>query len=455
MQFINVAEKTANAVATWPSQTTKRRVVVTGVGAVTPLGHTMINTWSGITEGVSVGDKIKRFDASLFPTAIGYEVRDFSFQNDLISQHEAALMNDAARYGVTAAAEALEQAGLAALKNRSVNSNRFGVCLGVGMCSPDFNWYEKMFMTKCFHDEIMREHLQFFPDQLSSVVARMAGAKGGISTIHTACASSGQSLGEAFEQVAYGDCDVVLTGGADSMISPYYFAGFSLLGALSKRNNDPKTASRPFDAARDGFVLGEGACMLVFEEYEHAVQRGAKILGEVCGYGITESAYRITDLHPEGHGPMEAMQMAVDDAGINAEQVAYVNAHGTSTPLNDRLEGLAISKIFPKERCSTQVSSSKSMTGHMISAAGAIEFAVCLKALDHQVLPPSVNVFEQDSECFVTLTASVPKELCFDYALSNSVGFGGSNTALVAGSVRQINSPEHTTVKIGGVYARR
>jgi beta-ketoacyl-acyl-carrier-protein synthase II len=427
----------------------KRRVVVTGIGAVTPLGHTMANTWSGIVEGVSVGAPVKRFDASEFPTKIAYEVADFKFRKDLVSAAEAELLNEAGTYGVTAAAEALEEAGLAAAK---IDGERIGVCLGVGMCSPDFDWYERVFLEKKFQDPSLRRHLRFFPDQVSAVVARLAGARGGVTTIHTACASSGQSLGEAFEQVAYGDVDVAVTGGTDSMISPYYIAGFSLLGALSKRNDDPKTASRPFDAGRDGFVLGEGACMLVFEEYEHAKRRGAKILAEVRGYGITESAYRITDLHPEGHGPMEAMQMALDDAGIKASQVAYVNAHGTSTPLNDRLEGLAISKVFNKETCDTLVSSTKSMTGHMISAAGAIEFAVCIKALEKQVLPPSVNVFEPDPECRVTLTASKPVDKRFDYVLSNSVGFGGSNTALVAGSVRQLRLE---TDSEGEVYARR
>jgi 3-oxoacyl-[acyl-carrier-protein] synthase II len=328
----------------------------------------------------------------------------------------------------------MEQAGL---RSASIDRTRLGVCLGVGMGSPGFDWYEKIFIPKNFDHPILEEHIKYFPEQLTGVVGRLAGARGGLTTIHTACASSGQSLGEAFEAVAYGELDMVLTGGADSMINPYYFAGFSLLGALSKRNDDPKTASRPFDKERDGFVLGEGACMLVFEEYEHAVRRGAKIIGEICGYGITESAYRITDLHPEGTGPIEAMQMAIDDAGIAPERVGYINAHGTSTPLNDRIEALAVSKVFPADRCNTMVSSTKSTTGHMISAAGAIELAVCLKALEHQVLPPSANLFEKDPECAVNLTPTQPTDAKLDYALSNSVGFGGSNTAIVAGRVEQ------------------
>jgi 3-oxoacyl-[acyl-carrier-protein] synthase II len=264
------------------------------------------------------------------------------------------------------------------------------------------------------------------------LVANLLGAKGAASTIHTACASSGQALGEAYEMIATGEYDVVMTGGADSMINPFQMAGFCLLGALSSRVSDPSQASRPFDLGRDGFVLGEGACMLVFEEYEHAKARGATILGEICGYGVTESAYRITDLHPEGRGVIESMQMALDDAGIKAHEVGYINAHGTSTALNDKVESLAISKVFDKTACPTKVSSTKSTTGHLISAAGAIEFAVAMLALKHQVYPPSTNLKEQDPGCDVVLTPSTPTTMTSSYALSNSVGFGGSNTSLVA-----------------------
>jgi 3-oxoacyl-(acyl-carrier-protein) synthase len=374
---------------------------------------------------------VTRFDASEFPTKVAYEVPGFELDRELVTEKELGFLNRAAHYGVTAAHEAILHSGL----DPKAGGERTAVCLGVGMVSPDFDWYDDVFIPKKFMDKSIKRHIRFFPDQLSAVAARMLGAKGGVTTVHTACASSGQSLGEAYEMVAYGDADVVLTGGADCMINPYYFAGFSLLGALSKRNGDAATASRPFDKDRDGFVLGEGACMLVFEDYEHAKARGAKIVAEVVGYGVTESAYRITDLHPEGTGPIEAMQMAVDDAGIDAADVGYLNAHGTSTLLNDRIESLAVTKVFPAPRCDVRVSSTKSMTGHLISAAGAIEFATCLMALRDQVLPPSANLFTQDPECRVTLTGpeATPHEL--RYALSNSVGFGGSNTALIAGRV--------------------
>ena len=417
------------------TQTQKRRVAVTGIGAITPLGLNMQETWNAIIEGQSVGAPVERFDASHYPTKIGYEVRDFKLPKGLVRDREEMYLSLAGQFGVVAANEALKQAGLPA--SLIYQPDRVAVCLGIGMCSPELDWYQNVFVPEKFEDESMTRHVRFYPDQVSSVIARMAGAKGGITTIHTACASSGQSLGEAYELIAYGEADVVLTGGADSMLHPFYLAGFGLLGVLSKRNDSPRTASRPFDKDRDGFVLGEGACMLVFEDYEKAKARGARILGEVCGYGITESAYRITDLHPEGTGPVEAMQMAVEDAGIRPDQVGYVNAHGTSTLLNDRIEALAVSKVFGYgKNTKVKVSSTKSMTGHMISAAGAIEFAVCVKALEHQVLPPSINVTTKDPECLVELTPSTPMDCRLDYALSNSVGFGGSNTALIAGRAK-------------------
>jgi 3-oxoacyl-[acyl-carrier-protein] synthase II len=402
----------------------RRRVVVTGIGAVTPLGNTMDATWAGMIEGQSTAGPVRRFDASGFPTTIAYEVKDFQKL-----EGDWPFLNAAAHFGINAAHEALAQAKL----GQGVDPMRIAACIGNGMGSPDFDWYERHYLTDELDAETLRQHAKYFPEMLTATIAQLANARAGVTTVHTACASSGQALGEAYEMIRYGDADVCVTGGADSMVNPYYFAGFSLLGALSKRNGDPATASRPFDKDRDGFVLGEGACILVFEELEHALARGATPLAEVCGYGVTESAYRITDLHPEGTGPIEAMQMALDDAGIDASRVGYINAHGTSTLLNDRIEALAVSKVFPKERCRTAVSSTKSMTGHMISAAGAIEFAVCVKALQHQVLPPSVNVSTQDPEVLATLTPATPTDCKLDYALSNSVGFGGSNTALVAG----------------------
>lgn len=421
------------------NQRTKRRVVVTGMGAVTPVGLNMDQTWNGIIEGISPAAKVRTFDAATFPTTFAYEVTGFELRRDVLFPNEDRYLSAAGRFGLNAAAEALGQAGLLHKTDKlDFDPMRAGVCIGMGMTSPDPQWFAAKYLEKKFTDDDLRTHIKYNPDHLARVITRILGAEGPCVTVHTACASSGQSIGEAFEQVAYGDLDLVLTGGADSMINPFYFAGFSLLGALSRRNSDPKTASRSFDADRDGFVLGEGACMLVLEEYEHAKRRGATIYGEVCGYGITESAYRITDLHPEGLGPIEAMQMAVADAGVRPDEVGYVNAHGTSTHLNDKIESLSIARVFPATSCNVHVSSTKPMTGHMISAAGAIEFAVALNALRYQVLPPSINVFTQDAACEVKLTPSAPtpkKMLC---ALSNSVGFGGSNTALLCRRIQTV-----------------
>ncbi len=346
---------------------------------------------------------------------------------------EKALFTRATSFAVKACEDALAQARY--LEEPACDPRRVSVCLGVGVPSVDFHWYAEIFTKKQYSSPAIWEHQKNIPSVLTSLVGKMAGAKGSRMTIHTACASSGQALGEAFQMISRGDADVVITGGADSMLNPLHMAGFCLLGALATGYKDPKTASRPFDVDRSGFVMGEGACILVFEEYESAKRRGANILTEVVGYGVTESAYRITDLHPEGVGPTEAMEMAIKDAGIHPNQIGYLNAHGTSTRLNDMVESLSISKVFGHENSSLRVSSTKSITGHLISAAGALELAICILALKEQVLPPTSNLEKQDADCPITLTDSKPQKADFSYALSNSIGFGGSNTAVIVGRV--------------------
>lgn len=415
---------------------TKRRVVITGLGAVTPLGHSMESTWQGIREARSVTAPVQRFDGTQYASQIACEVKDFALAEGLLSDDEERVATDIMRFGVAAGLEAIAQAQLTP---NTYDPYRTAVCLGVGICSPSYEWFAQVYGQGRFEGSEYDRNLGLFPDQLSSVMAQRIGAKGGITTIHTACASSGQSIGEAYEMIAYDQCDVVLTGGADSMVNPFYFAGFGLLGALSKRNQDPATASRPFDKDREGFVLGEGACLMVLESYEHAKARGAAILGEICGYGVTESAYRITDLHPEGIGPIEAMEFALKDAQLPPSAIGYVNAHGTSTAVNDRVEALAVDRVFGAH--APYVSSTKSMTGHLISAAGAVELAFCVLALRDQILPPSLNIFEQDPNCPIRLTPSSAMPLRFTHALSNSVGFGGSNTALIVGGGPHANIP--------------
>lgn len=414
---------------------TCRRVVVTGLGAVTPLGLTMAASWDGALAGRSPAGPIRRFDASGFPSRIAYEVSAaFALDTAPFRSAEVALLGRAATFGCQAALEAFAEARLE--RGPAADPERTAVCFGSGAGSLPFSWHERCFLPKAYEGAMVAEVVTSFPFIVSTVLARLANARGGAATVHTACAASGQALGEAFEMIAYDDADVVITGGADSMIEPFYIAGFSLLGALSKRNNAPAAASRPFDVRRDGFVLGEGAAVLVFEEYEHARRRGARIVGEVLGYGVTESAYRITDLHPSGRGPVEAMQAALAVAGREPEDIGYLNAHGTSTELNDRVEALAVEKVFGAHaRAGLRTSSTKSMTGHLIAAAGALELAFCLKALNDQVLPPSVNLEEQDPACRIALTPTTATKAPLRYALSNSVGFGGSNTALVVGRI--------------------
>jgi 3-oxoacyl-[acyl-carrier-protein] synthase II len=410
----------------------RRRVVVTGVGAVTPLGTTLASTWAGVVAGRSPARRIRRFDASGFSSRIAYEIdADGLTQADGASELERAHLSRAGEFGFRAGMEALQQARL--LGGEAPWRERSAVCLGVGMSSPDIAWFADVFLERSFDDPGIVQQVKYMPEVLGALLASRMGATGGVTAVHTACASSGQAVGEAFEMIAFGDADIVLTGGADSMISPMYLAGFCRLGALSERNDDPATASRPFDAGRDGFVLGEGAAMLVLEELAHAQRRGAEILGEVCGYGVTASAYRATDLHPEGRGPREAMRDALAAAGLAPEQIGYINAHGTSTPLNDRIEADAIRQVFPSGTCKVRVSSTKSMTGHMVAAAGAAELAITLAMLREQLLPPSIHIERRDAECCIDLTDAEAAPCTVEFALSNSVGFGGSNTALVVG----------------------
>ena len=414
----------------------KRRVAITGMGAVTPVGNTLSDTWNGIMEGARTVGPVAVFHAEKFPCTFAYQVRNFELVTPIgCPLPPVEYLNRAGQFGWNAACEALAQASLLTNSKDDATAQmrrKMALCLGVGVGSPDLKWYQNVYMKKNGDDPSTRFHRKDYPSTLTSVLSTLIGARGGNHTIHTACASSGQSLGEAYELIASGEYDAVLTGGADSMVNPFQMAGFCLLGALSTRNQNPKEASRPFDNDRDGFVLGEGAAMFVFEEWDHALARGAKILGEICGYGVTESAYRITDLHPEGRGTIEAMEMALEDARIRPSDVGYINAHGTSTLLNDRIESLAISKVFPKDQCDVVVSSTKSSTGHLISAAGALEFAVANLSLNYQMLPPSLNIFKQDPLCDIHLSPPTPHAFKSNYALSNSIGFGGSNTSLIA-----------------------
>ncbi len=427
----------------------ERIVCVTGIGIVSPVGNTREEAWKNIVQGVSGTDYISQFDASQWPTRIACEVKDFHL--DKKAFHDGSLLNRSNEFGMQSAYEAMVDSGLADIlesKNNPIDPYRFGVSVGVGIGTiapqelatllrgTDFhttNDFKLAFsLEKTVNSKLlMKNH----PGMFAGWLASRWNIRGPTSTIHTACASSGQSLGQAYLQIKRSEADIMLAGGADSLAGELLLAGFCLLGALSTRNDEPSRASRPFDRDRDGFVASEGASMLVLEEKEHALRRGARIYAEVVGYGETQSAYRITDLPPDGRGVKEAMEDALVQAGMVHSDIDYINAHGTSTELNDRIEALAISKVFSSRGCFPYINSTKSETGHLISAAGALEASFSILSIRDSVIPPSINLDHPDcgrSE-YGDLRFVANKKLDYPVkvAMSNSVGFGGTNTSLI------------------------
>jgi 3-oxoacyl-[acyl-carrier-protein] synthase II len=421
------------------SQISNRRVCVTGIGIVSPLGNDVEATWQNVVAGKSVAAPIKSFDADTWPTTFACEVTDFNLSNEAVSEEHKLFLNRPSEFGIQAALEAMKNSGI----DGKVDTRRLGVSIGasIGAVSPHrlaklltgLNLSEGTteLPTVIARSNSAHMVLQNHPGTLAGVIGARWQARGPVSTIHTACASSGQSIGQAYLQIKRGDADAVIAGGADSLAGEILLAGFCLIGALSKRNHDPKGASRPFDKDRDGFVASEGAAMLILEEREHAIKRGANIIAELVGYGETESAYRITDLPPNGRGIVEAMHIAINDSGMAFDQVGYVNAHGTSTELNDRIEALAIRRVFGSRNCKPMVSSTKSETGHLISAAGALEAAFCVLALRDGVIPPTANLHDTDCGDDIDFVALQPRRKQIEAALSNSIGFGGTNTAIL------------------------
>lgn len=434
-----------------------RRVVVTGVGAVTPHGNDREAAWAGVCEGRSGVGPITQFDASTWPVRFACEVKDFKLPEKAYLESQKRYLNRPSEFGVAAAYEAMLDSGLVRHQDPVENANtheslsfdptRVGVSIGagIGAVSPkelaamlhslvDNGNFEALGKVVESHGE-SRIFLRNHPGTLAYLLASRWNAQGPVTTVHTACASSGQSIGQAFLQIARGEADVMITGGADSLAGELLLAGFCLLGALSQRNDDPTKASRPFDRDRDGFVASEGAAILILEERERALARGAKIYAEVAGFGETESAFRITDLPPDGRGIVEAMQEAITMAGLTPDEVGYVNAHGTSTEVNDRIECIAVQRVFGEDRRDLCVSSTKSTTGHLISAAGALEAMFCILALRDQRVPPTANLENPASDCVFDFVPGVAKT--FDStrplsaALSNSIGFGGSNSAIL------------------------
>ena len=420
----------------------RRRVVVTGIGCITPLGNSAKETWESLCAGRSGVGNITHFDATNFPTRFAAEVQGFDLADyyDHPERFEHAGRN--IKFAIGATYQAVQDSGLL---DGKVEPERLGVYLGAGEGQQDFMIFMNMVaqaqrdgqldleeFTKSGMQQLNPQaELEQEPNMPSGHLASLFNAQGPNLNCLTACAASSQAIGEATEIIRRGDADAMLSGGAHSMIHPFGVTGFNLLTALSTRNQNPEQASRPFDKNRDGFVLGEGAGMLVLEELELAKSRGARIYGEVVGYGSSADAYRITDIHPEGRGAVSCIRMALKDAKLNPEDIGYVNAHGTSTVVNDRVETMAIQQALEANAGTTPVSSIKSMMGHLIAAAGSVEAITCLLTLNHGVLPPTINYETPDPQCNLDYVPNQAREAKVSYVLSNSFGFGGQNISLI------------------------
>lgn len=424
----------------------KRRVVVTGIGLVTPLGTQIETVWRRLLAGESGVGYITRFDASNFPTKISAEVRDWDVSD--VGENPADWQNQGlhTRFAVGAAKKAVADSGIL---DRPIDPLRFGVYTGAGEGQQDFNRFTDMVVTALEGNDVdlgrfFRRGMEILnplveveqePNMPAGHLAALFDAQGPNVNCLTACAASSQAVGEATEIIRRGEADVMLSGGTHTMIHPFGVTGFNLLTALSTSNAEPAKASRPFDRLRDGFILGEGSGMVVLEEYEHARARGAKIYGEVIGYGSTADAFRITDAHPEGRGAITCMELALQDAGISGDEIDYINAHGTSTSVNDRVETLAVKKVFGERAYRIPISSTKSMMGHLIAAAGATEMIISLLAIRDGVAPPTINYENPDPDCDLDYVPNEARPIPCRTVLSNSFGFGGQNVSLIVRAV--------------------
>jgi 3-oxoacyl-[acyl-carrier-protein] synthase II len=414
------------------------------MGCVNPLGNDIETMWSAAKQGKSGVGYTTIFDASKFPTKISAEIKGFD-----VSQvgEDPELWKVRSRHTKFACGAARQAAAQSGFMDAKPPPTRVGVYLGCGEGSQDFFSFSRMMIAALKPEgldlaafartgmEILNPvvEIEQEPNMPAGYVAGMFNAQGPNFNCLTACAASSQAIGEATEIIRRGDADVMISGGAHSMIHPFGVTGFNLLTALSTNNADPTKASRPFDRLRDGFVLGEGGAMVILEELDFAKRRGANILGEVLGYGTTADAYRITDIHPEGRGAIACMRMAIADAGLDPSDIQYVNAHGTSTAVNDRVETVACKQVFGERAMQTPVSSTKSMMGHLIAAAGVTEMIVCLLAIRDNVLPPTINYENPDPDCNLDYVPNEARPARCDYALNNSFGFGGQNISLVVG----------------------
>ncbi len=428
----------------------KRKVAITGIGLVTPLGNDRETTWDGLIQGKSGIAPTTHFDASGFTTTISAEVKGFDPESAVSDKKTLKVASSSHLYALAAAREALSDAGIAPTEK---TSNRWGLSVGSGMMSVSYDDLAE-FQTAAApegdldpaalaKDDFPGNPVSFCRWQSNTGLALLTkefGIGGYTTSVHTACASGGQAVGTGLKVMRRHQADFMLVGGFDSMINPVGISGFCLLGALSTDNDTPEKASRPFDATRGGFVLGEGAGFLVLEDWDHAVERGAHIYAELAGDGNSLSCYRITDSPPDGNGPIQAIEQALQDAGLKAADIDYVNAHGTSTKMNDQSECAALKAVMADHIDTVRVSSTKSCMGHLIAAAGAVEAAVCALAIDRGVAPVNANHENDDPDCDVNLVKGQSQEMPIRAALSNSLGFGGSNSSLVFRSAQEVSS---------------
>ena len=404
----------------------QRRVVITGLGCISPVGNNVADMWNAVTSGKSGIGPITRFDASAFST------KNFQLE-DYIPGKESRHMDTFIHYGMAAGIQAIEDSGLAVTEE---NADRIGVNIGSGIGGLP--------MIERTHAELEKRGPRrispfFVPSSIINMISGFLsiryGFKGPNLSIVTACSTGLHSIGFAARIIAYGDADIMIAGGAESTVSPLGIGGFASARALSSRNDDPATASRPWDRDRDGFVLGEGAGVLVLEEYEHAKARGAKIYAEIVGFGMSADANHMTAPLEDGSGASRCMNAAINDAQINPDQVNYINAHGTSTPLGDKAETVAVKRSLGEHAKKIVMSSSKSMVGHLLGGAGGLESVITALAVYNQVAPPTINIFNQDPECDLDYCANTARDMRIDYALKNSFGFGGTNGSLIFGRI--------------------
>ncbi len=424
----------------------RRRAVVTGMGWVNPLGSRIDEVWNKLLAGESGVERITIFDPTNFPTQIAAEVKNWSIADVGEEPERWKHQGRHTRFAVAAAKMAMEDSGVA---DSPMDPTRMGVYLGSGEGHQDFNAFTSLIVEALDGEEfdVVKftkaglekldpvAELEQEPNMPAGHIASMFNAQGPNANCLTACAASSQAVGEAVEMIRRGDVDVMISGGTHSMIHPFGVTGFNLLTALSTRNDEPTRASRPFDLHRDGFVLGEGASMLIVEELEHAKKRGAKIYGEILGYGSTADAFRVTDSHPEGRGASRCIKLAMEDAQLNPEQIGYINAHGTSTTVNDKVETLAIKTVFGDAAYKIPISSTKGMMGHLIAAAGATELIISLLAIRDNMAPPTINYENPDPNCDLDYVPNTAREHTVNHALTNSFGFGGQNIALIVGNL--------------------